>query len=230
MVRKALPWRREHRPDVVLMDVRMPGVDGIEATRRITATEDSPRVLVLTTFDLDEHVFAAMEAGASGFLLKDVAPDDLVHAVRVVARGEAMLAPALIKRLLERFAAAGSLAGLSGCCRSPVRTRGRRRPAGRPRMLQRRDRGRAVPQRGDREDLRLQAAHQARSARPRTDRGLGLRVRPRPSRWRRHFLNRRSRRDEHSRRQVVEQRAPLPVVEERAPASVSKPLMTSVGS
>ena len=94
----------EHRPDVVLMDVRMPGVDGIEATRRITAIENSPRVLVLTTFDLDEHVFAAMEAGASGFLLKDVAPDDLVHAVRVVARGEAMLAPALIKRLLERFA------------------------------------------------------------------------------------------------------------------------------
>ena len=94
----------EHRPDVVLMDVRMPGVDGIEATRQITATEDSPRVLVLTTFDLDEHVFAAMEAGASGFLLKDVAPDDLVHAVHVVTRGEAMLAPALIKRLLERFA------------------------------------------------------------------------------------------------------------------------------
>ena len=93
----------EHRPDVVLMDVRMPGIDGIEATRRITASEDAPRVLVLTTFDLDEHVFAAVQAGASGFLLKDVAPDDLVHAVRVVARGEAMLAPALIRRLLERF-------------------------------------------------------------------------------------------------------------------------------
>ena len=92
------------RPDVVLMDVRMPGVDGIEATRRITAMDDAPRVLVLTTFDLDEHVFAAVEAGASGFLLKDVNPDDLAHAVRVVARGEAMLAPALIRRLLERFA------------------------------------------------------------------------------------------------------------------------------
>jgi DNA-binding NarL/FixJ family response regulator len=94
----------QHRPDVVLMDVRMPGVDGIEATRRIAAAEDAPRVLVLTTFDLDEHVYAAVGAGASGFLLKDVAPDDLVHAVRVVARGEAMLAPALIRRLLERFA------------------------------------------------------------------------------------------------------------------------------
>ena len=100
----------EHRPDVVLMDVRMPGVDGIEATRRITAVPDAPRVLVLTTFDLDEHVFAAVEAGASGFLLKDVAPDDLVHAVRVVARGEAMLAPALIRRLLERFARPSSAA------------------------------------------------------------------------------------------------------------------------
>jgi DNA-binding NarL/FixJ family response regulator len=102
---------REHQPDVVLMDVRMPGVDGIEATRRITASPDAPRVLVLTTFDLDEHVYAAVEAGASGFLLKDVAPDDLVHAVRVVARGEAMLAPALIRRLLERFARRGPATG-----------------------------------------------------------------------------------------------------------------------
>lgn len=92
------------RPDVVLMDVRMPGINGIEATRRITTRAGAPRVLVLTTFDLDEHLYAAVEAGASGFLLKDVAPDDLVHAVRVVARGEAMLAPALIRRLLERFA------------------------------------------------------------------------------------------------------------------------------
>ena len=101
----------ERRPDVVLMDVRMPGVDGIEATRLITAAADAPRVLVLTTFDLDEYVFAAVEAGASGFLLKDVAPDDLVHAVRVVARGEAMLAPALIRRLLERFARSGAAVG-----------------------------------------------------------------------------------------------------------------------
>ncbi len=92
-------------PDVVLMDVRMPRLDGIEATRRLVATRPDVRVLALTTFDLDEYVFAAVQAGACGFLLKDVSPDDLVHAVGVVARGEAMLAPALTRRLLERFAA-----------------------------------------------------------------------------------------------------------------------------
>ncbi|MCA1780944.1 MAG: response regulator [Dermatophilaceae bacterium] len=97
---------RAHRPDVVLMDIRMPRLDGVEATRRIMGlVGEHPRVLVLTTFDLDEYVYEAVRAGASGFLLKDVAPDDLVHAVRVVARGETMLAPALISRLLERFSA-----------------------------------------------------------------------------------------------------------------------------
>ncbi|GAA5161823.1 response regulator [Ornithinimicrobium tianjinense] len=104
---------RELRPQVVLMDIRMPRLDGVEATRRIMQLAgERPRVLVLTTFDLDEYVYEAVRAGASGFLLKDVRPDDLVHAVRVVARGESMLAPALITRLLERFTArppAGSL-------------------------------------------------------------------------------------------------------------------------
>jgi DNA-binding NarL/FixJ family response regulator len=91
-------------PDVVLMDIRMPRMDGIEATRRILANaQQPPRVLALTTFDLDEYVYAAVRAGASGFLLKDISPDDLIHAVRVVARGEAMLAPSLTRRLLERF-------------------------------------------------------------------------------------------------------------------------------
>lgn len=92
-------------PDVVLMDIRMPRMDGIEATRRILAeAQQPPRVLALTTFDLDEYVYAAVRAGASGFLLKDISPDDLIHAVRVIARGEAMLAPSLTRRLLERFA------------------------------------------------------------------------------------------------------------------------------
>jgi DNA-binding NarL/FixJ family response regulator len=93
-------------PDVVLMDVRMPRMDGIQATRRVLERRPGMRVLMLTTFDLDEYVYAAVKAGASGFLLKDVSPDDLVYAVRSVARGDAMLAPALTRRLMERFAAA----------------------------------------------------------------------------------------------------------------------------
>ncbi|MBB1482724.1 response regulator transcription factor [Tessaracoccus sp. MC1865] len=100
----AVELTRRERPDVVLMDIRMPRLDGVAATQRILAGPGSrPKILVLTTFDLDEYVWSAVRAGASGFLLKDVAPDDLVHAVRVVARGESMLAPALIGRLLEQF-------------------------------------------------------------------------------------------------------------------------------
>lgn len=93
-------------PDVVLMDVRMPHMDGIEATRRLLPRHPAVRVLMLTTFDLDEYLYSAIKAGASGFLLKDVSPDDLVHAVHAAARGDTLLAPALTRRLLERFAAA----------------------------------------------------------------------------------------------------------------------------
>ncbi|GEJ98543.1 response regulator [Streptomyces sp. NPDC003388] len=92
------------RPDVVLMDVRMPGMDGIEATRRIVATGDRSRVLVLTTFDLDEYVYAALRAGASGFLLKDARPDELLAGIRAVAAGDAVIAPTLTRRLLHEFA------------------------------------------------------------------------------------------------------------------------------
>jgi DNA-binding NarL/FixJ family response regulator len=98
------------RPDVVLMDVRMPVMDGIEATRHITALDPAPRVLVLTTFDLDEYVYAALQAGASGFLLKDAPAAELVRGVRVVAAGDSLLAPSITRRLIEELAPKGATA------------------------------------------------------------------------------------------------------------------------
>jgi DNA-binding NarL/FixJ family response regulator len=92
-----------HPIDVMLMDIRMPVMDGIEATRRIVATTEGPRVIILTTFELDEYVFAALSAGASGFLLKRTPPEQLIEAIRVVARGEALLAPSVTRRLIEAF-------------------------------------------------------------------------------------------------------------------------------
>ena len=101
----AISLVRRTSPDVVLMDIRMPGTDGLAATRTLTAdpATAATRVLILTTFDLDEHVFAALRAGASGFLPKDTAPEELLHAIRVVAGGDALLAPAVTRRLVEEF-------------------------------------------------------------------------------------------------------------------------------
>src|SRR5262249_1404219 len=100
---EAVDLVRRDRPDVVLMDIRMPEMDGLEATEAIVTSGVDTRVLILTTFDLDEYVYGALRAGASGFLLKDTLPDDLLHAVRVVAEGEALLAPSVTRRLIEQF-------------------------------------------------------------------------------------------------------------------------------
>jgi DNA-binding NarL/FixJ family response regulator len=101
--REALEQARELQPDVVLMDIRMPELDGLEATRQLVAADGAPRVLILTTFDLDEYVYEAMKAGASGFLLKEVRPEQLADAVRVIAAGETLVAPAITRRLIEEF-------------------------------------------------------------------------------------------------------------------------------
>ncbi|MFJ4690625.1 response regulator [Streptomyces sp. NPDC088766] len=100
----AVALAAEERPDLVLMDIRMPGMDGLTATRLVTAVPDGPRVLVLTTFDLDAYVYEALRAGASGFLLKDAMPEDLLSAIRVVAAGEGILAPTVTRRLIGTFA------------------------------------------------------------------------------------------------------------------------------
>jgi DNA-binding NarL/FixJ family response regulator len=108
---QAVEAARSLRPTVVLMDIRMPVLDGIEATRRITAELPDVAVLVLTTYDLDEYVYAALEAGASGFLLKDSPPEELVAAIRVVARGDALIAPSVTRRLIVEFTARAARAG-----------------------------------------------------------------------------------------------------------------------
>jgi DNA-binding NarL/FixJ family response regulator len=101
---EAVSLVRRLRPAVAILDVRMPRVDGLEATRRIVAAEPATRILILTTFDLDEYAYEALRAGASGFLLKDAPAEDIVHAVRMVARGDATLAPAVTRRLVQHYA------------------------------------------------------------------------------------------------------------------------------
>jgi DNA-binding NarL/FixJ family response regulator len=113
--REAVAAVLKYRPDVVLMDIRMPEMDGLEATRRILAAPGAHqvRIIILTTFDLDQYVYAALTAGASGFLLKDVSPEHLIAAVRLVRRGDALLAPSITRRLVERFAPRPTGADLS---------------------------------------------------------------------------------------------------------------------
>ena len=106
--RQAVQLARDLAPDVVLMDIRMPAMDGLEATRKILSSDADTRVIILTTFDLDQYVYAALSAGASGFLLKDVTPEQLVAAVRLVRAGDALLAPTITRRLVERFASRDS--------------------------------------------------------------------------------------------------------------------------
>jgi DNA-binding NarL/FixJ family response regulator len=119
---EAVEAARRTRPDVILMDVRMPVMDGIEATRRITQSTDV-RALILTTFDLDEYVFAALRAGASGFLLKDTLPADLLNAIRVVAAGDALLAPSVTRRLIGEFARTQPAAPLGTVSPDPAGSR-----------------------------------------------------------------------------------------------------------
>jgi DNA-binding NarL/FixJ family response regulator len=132
---EAVAVARSARPDILLMDVRMPVLNGIDATRQITSAAESSgvRVIILTTFDLDEYVFGALRAGASGFLLKDTLPEDLIIAIRVVAAGEALLAPSITRRLISEFARTPALGGPDTAAAGlPVYGGGRAQSAGVP--------------------------------------------------------------------------------------------------
>ena len=184
---EAVALAASEHPDVMLMDVRMPVMDGLEATCRITGDESlaSTRVVILTTFDLDEYVHEALRAGASGFLLKDTLPVDLLNAVRVVAAGDALIAPSITRRLIEEFArrpepAAAATASAALDAAHRARAGGARTRRQGP--VERRDRRRAVHQPRHREDPRQPAADEARRPRPGPARDGRLRDRRRDAR------------------------------------------------
>jgi len=177
---QAVALASEHRPDIALVDIQMPVLDGIEATRQIVADERmaSVRVVILTNFGLDEYIFAALRAGASGFLLKDMQPAELLRALRVVMRGDALLSPAVTRRLISEFrrpAAGCDRRGGNGDA-DQQGTRGS--GAGRARAEQRRDRGGHGAQPHHREDPRQPGDDQAGRAGPRAARCLRLPERP----------------------------------------------------
>ncbi len=182
--RRRSTWPRRLHADVMVMDARMPRLDGVEATRQIRQAGCLPRVLMLTTFDLDEYAFAALKAGASGFLLKDVPPEELLFAIRAVHSGDSVVAPSTTRRLIDQFASL--LPG--GQQEAPRRTGRAHRPrargpdAGRSGTVQRRDRPAAVRLRGHRQDACRPGARQARPARPGSGSCLRLRARPGPGR------------------------------------------------
>jgi DNA-binding NarL/FixJ family response regulator len=177
---EAVQISRELRPDVILMDVRMPGTDGIEATRQLTAATGGPRVIILTTFDLDEYVYDALCAGASGFLLKDVTAERLFDAVRVVAAGEALLAPTVTQRLISEFARLRPAApALSAAV---AKLTARETPAAGRGAVEPGDRGPPRDHRGDSKDACQPGAAQTRAARSRPGGGHRLRIGPGPAR------------------------------------------------
>jgi DNA-binding NarL/FixJ family response regulator len=168
----------EHKPGVVLMDIRMPDMDGLEAARLITAMADPPKVVMLTTFDLDDYVYEALRSGASGSLLKDSPGGDLVAAIRAAAAGDALLAPSVTRRLNEAFAGGRPRPRRPrpGWPRSPQGTR--RAAAGGPRPQQRRDRNGPVRQRGDDQDPRRRRRSRPTSATCWPSSGCGTGFRP----------------------------------------------------
>ena len=181
---EAVDAARSVKPDVICMDVQMPGMDGLEATRLIVADPAvTAAVIVVTTFDRDDYLFAALDAGASGFLLKNAGADELVAAVRIVAGGDALLAPEVTRRVIERFAAASGAGPVAAdepddraaSAAWPVADVAHRTRAGGaadagPGAQQRRDRPRALHRGGDGQDARLERPAEARSARPRARR------------------------------------------------------------